>query len=235
LTGWNYETERSLSDTGFEPTHLEFGLTLDVKSGEADSRVMKRMNRRLPLFSEEKPIWFEHPIHGAKVDVAVVPLFETPDKDDLKTLEAQGLITIPANRHVEWTRFDIAAADDAYVVGFPKGMSTRGFPIWKRASIATEPSIDIDELPKLLVDTATREGMSGSPVIGMRRGIVMPNGKIDGETIIGEAQKLIGVYSGRIGEDELGVQLGIVWKIEVIDEILDARQVGSLPWNTMRA
>ena len=58
-----------------------------------------------------------------------------------------------------------------FVLGYPKGISGgRGFPIWKRASIATEPDIQHDGLPKLLVDTATREGMSGAPVVAIADG-----------------------------------------------------------------
>ena len=53
---------------------------------------------------------------------------------------------------------------DVFVLGYPRGISGgRGFPI----SIATEPKIDLDGVPKLLIDTATREGMSGGPVIAV--------------------------------------------------------------------
>jgi len=40
--------------------------------------------------------------------------------------------------------------------------------------------------------------------------------------LIGEIQNFVGIYSGRIlGKTELEAQLGIVWKKEVIDEIID--------------
>ena len=52
------------------------------------------------------------------------------------------------------------------VLGFPMNLSHEEIlPIWKRASVATEPDIPHDNLPVFLIDTATREGMSGAPVI----------------------------------------------------------------------
>ena len=100
---------------------------------------------------------------------------------------------------------------------YPRGLDGGNeLAIWKRASIASEPKHDIDGLPKLLIDTATRQGMSGSPVIVRRRGMTVPRGvqrvpgKLTGQELIGESDTFLGVYSGRIGDDPMGVQLGIV-------------------------
>jgi hypothetical protein len=125
--------------------------------------------------------------------------------------------------------FDVDAGDDAYALGYPLGLSGgEDFPVWKRASIASEPGLPIDGLPKILIDTATRQGMSGSPVIVIRRGLIPK--KSGDDLMIGHAAKFLGVYSGRLGNDLLGAQLGIVWKSEVIDEIVDGRVRGRLPW-----
>jgi len=106
-----------------------------------------------------------------------------------------------------------------------------GLPIWKRASIAMEPLYDLDGLPKLLVDTATRKGMSGGIVIVRRRGlIVLSDAKDQSEHRIGTGDNFLGVYSGRVGDDELGVQLGIVWKGRVIDEIIKGGVAGKSPY-----
>lgn len=68
-----------------------------------------------------------------------------------------------------------------YVLGYPKGLhGGDDFPVWKRASIASEPDLDIDGLPKVLVDTATRPDVW--PVIAVRRGLVVlkrPDGFVD--------------------------------------------------------
>ncbi len=103
-------------------------------------------------------------------------------------------------------------------------------PIWKRANIASEPDINIDQLPKLLIDTATRKGLSGSPVIMKRSGIHgFEHGQPKPDSLIGTIRNFVGIYSGTIGEDELKAQLGIVWKAHVIDEIIDSNMVGCIP------
>ena len=128
------------------------------------------------------------------------------------------------------SRFKEEVADDAFVVGYPfADMTYASLPIWKRASLASEPDIDVDRLPKMLIDTATRPGLSGSPVIMQRVGI---HGAKDGvfseDTIIGRIRKFVGIYSGRIGDDELKAQLGIVWKAQVISEIVGAKTFGKI-------
>ena len=230
VTGWNHDTGTALSPTGFTPTHLSFELSIDIEEGDTAGELVQRKGYRIPLEEDGRPLWFEHPIHGPRVDVAAIPVFAAPCHETLSELGARRILNDPVNNHSDWVPFDVASGEDAFVLGYPKGMSTRGFPIWKRASIASEPDIDVDDLPKILVDTATREGMSGAPVVAVRRGITMPTGKFDAQTILGETMNFIGVYSGRIGEDELGVQLGIVWKESVINEIIDGCVRGKSPW-----
>jgi hypothetical protein len=118
-----------------------------------------------------------------------------------------------------------------YVLGYPYDINGgKELPIWKRGSIATEPSINIDNLPKILIDTATRPGMSGSPVIYRRSGIIYKDDSMElsKDTIIGTISGFLGVYSGRINaKDTLEAQLGIVWKEEVIEEILKGEVFGT--------
>lgn len=106
---------------------------------------------------------------------------------------------------------------EAFILGYPFGIGVSTLPIWKRASVASEPSVKISGKPCFYVDTASRPGMSGSPVILRHR------------MAIGPPTTFIGVYSGRIGsEDELQAQLGIVWRAEVIDQIITAGRPGSM-------
>ncbi len=95
-------------------------------------------------------------------------------------------------------------------------------PIWKRASVASEPEYDIDDMPYYFADTATRSGMSGSPVILYKdRAVTMINEK---ERLLSRHHtKLVGIYSGRIGANtgnRNDAQLGRVWKTRVIKDIL---------------
>jgi hypothetical protein len=53
-------------------------------------------------------------------------------------------------------------------------------------------------------------------------------GAITDDTIFGRIRKFVGVYSGRIGDDELKAQLGVVWKARVISEIVGAKTFGKI-------
>jgi hypothetical protein len=123
----------------------------------------------------------------------------------------------------------VYVGNDAFILGFPFNINVSTLPIWKRASIASEPGAVVDELlPCFYVDTASRPGMSGSPVILRSWGGYHTD---EGGLVMtpDPATRLIGVYSGRIGaQDELQAQLGIVWRIEVVDEIISARRRGSV-------
>lgn len=132
----------------------------------------------------------------------------------------------------------VPVGSDVFILGYPEGLNYADLPIWKRGSVASEPRIAIDHLPKMLIDTATRKGMSGSCVIAAKHGIFSVN---NGNNISkGSAGKLLGVYSGRVKfkvdpeekyteEPEdimLRAQLGIVWKKEVILEIIKGKKRG---------
>lgn len=75
----------------------------------------------------------------------------------------------------------------------------------------------------MIVDTATRRGMSGSPVILRSWGQYQQNA---GPAILsgGAHSSFVGIYSGRLGStDKLDAQLGIVWPRFLIDEVIAGR------------
>jgi len=74
--------------------------------------------------------------------------------------------------------------------------------------------------------------MSGSPVIIRHHGIFDPeskNGSLTLSGIIGTVENFCGIYVGRVGDDELGVQLGIVWKEQAIVEVIESKSPGKNP------
>jgi hypothetical protein len=234
LSGWDYERDKAMSDVGFMPTdvrvHLAFATAEDGKQFQISRTIV---NANLADASGEA-LWLVHPEHGTKVDVSVISLGNIdvarlwPDVDASKFR----LLTLPMNTVSELVDFDVDAGDDAYALGYPLGLhGGEDFPIWKRASIASEPGLSIDGLPKVLIDTATRQGMSGSPVIVIRRGLIPKKGGNVGDMMIGQAPTFLGVYSGRVGDDRLGAQLGVVWKAEVINQIADGLVRGKRPWD----
>jgi len=110
---------------------------------------------------------------------------------------------------------------DVFVLGYPFGTGKTGLPIWKRGSIASEPDLVPHVESYLLVDTASRPGMSGSPVI-LRTYFIHVTQENEITATPGAANKFIGVYSGRLHtQDPLEAQIGMVWSATYIDEIID--------------
>jgi len=168
---------------------------------------------------ETNPKWLVHPKYKQGVDVVALEIKVPKD-----------IFIHPINQQ-DFENFEPTIADDVFILGFPYNFKGGGnFPIWKRASVATEPTIDYNLKPQILVDTASREGMSGAPVIFRRDGIHgLINGVLNDDTIFGEIQNFVGVYSGRYtGDTQYDAQLGIVWKKTVIDEIIDGKVVDSI-------
>lgn len=172
-----------------------------------------------------EPAWYEHPIYANKVDVVAL-LIPNHIVNNYKLF--------PINAIAFDTKYKEEVADDAYVIGYPFAETPYlQLPIWKRASIASEPDVNIDQLPKILIDTATRSGLSGSPVIMQRLGIHGFNGTLLTDDVeFGRVRSFLGIYSGRIGEDEFKAQLGIVWKAKVISEIIEGKVYGKTPSST---
>lgn len=173
----------------------------------------------IPLVDQDgNPLWYQHPKHAQKVDVAVLPFTCPP-----------GLTVHPINNLPTTTGMVVETGQDVFVLGYPLNIRAGGvLPVWKRASIASEPEIDLDELPLLLVDTASYTGMSGSPVIAKEvyhyRG---HDGDLHIDHNAATHYTLVGVYSGRRrGLDGELSQLGEVWKARVIEEIIAARHIG---------
>lgn len=225
LTGRHWETKALLSPTGFIPE--TYRLMFPVKTlMHPRGHLISWHEFKIEPFADSEEIspWLVHPTLRENVDVAVLPLKDLPERfiqEFRKSGQADHDSSVYA---VDWThqpQVTTRVGDDVFVVGFPENIELGGgnFPIWKRGSLATEPDSPVKGLPMVLVDTGTRAGMSGSPVL--RR---VPAGLVPVATGL-EARseatcELFGVYSGRYGADELTSQLGIVWKREVIEQIL---------------
>jgi hypothetical protein len=207
VSGRNPTTKQLISEFGMEPSHLVawFHVRYDQDKLTWEPRTCR-------LYREDgNPNWMQHPMHGSNVDVVALAIDNASD-----------IRSFPINT-IAQSDFRVSVSQDVFILGFPRGITGAGkFPIWKRGSIASEPSADLEGLPKCLVDTATREGMSGSPVIARYTGYYQNNlDKPSGEDWFGQGEQFFGIYSGRhIDQDELAAQLGIVWKARVIDEIL---------------
>ena len=74
----------------------------------------------------------------------------------------------------------------------------------------------------MLIDTATREGMSGSVVVArhviVNRDYPRKNGTMAQPVLFANLDLVLGIYSGRHYPDHEKAQLGIVWKRSAIEE-----------------
>ena len=163
---------------------------------------------------------------GFKVDVVTIDVENDFDRKEL--------LFAPVNeyRHLE-PRYEPNVMDDVFVIGFPLGISgsrsQRGaMPVFKRGSIASEPTLDFDNSPCVLIDCRSYSGMSGSPVIASHSGIWTPSGgkNLSDDTVIGTVENFLGVYSGRLRSQNMdaheGVaEIGIVWKQAALSAIIN--------------
>ena len=109
---------------------------------------------------------------------------------------------------------------DVFILGYPFGYSPPGFPVWKRGSIASEPDLVHFGPGYHLIDTASRPGMSGAPVILRSWGMHY----LEGNAISSDStpqSKFIGVYSGRLHtREKTDAQIGMVWPVRDIEDIV---------------
>lgn len=181
--------------------------------------VMQHMSGRLghwtprteKLYARGKPRWYEHPHRPLEIDVAVLPL--TTDSG----IDVYGYDPWATNRVLS-----ARISEELHIIGFPFGVTGGGaLGIWVRGFIATEIELDWNGLPCFLVDSRTRSGQSGSPVIAFSPAGAATHVASGGlATLAHDLEEFFGVYSGRINAES---DLGIVWKAQVVREIIEAK------------
>jgi S1-C subfamily serine protease len=168
------------------------------------------VQRTEPLYHPNgRQRWVEHAIHAAAVDCVALPLTQTNDVQ-----------FYPYNLANPGPALRVGPADVVSVVGFPFGLTGGGsLALWATGFVASEPEVDFNNLPLMLIDCRSRQGQSGSPVIAYRGGGAVA--MADGGTAVfnGPVLKLLGIYSGRISEQS---DLGFVWKVAAIEQIVGA-------------
>jgi hypothetical protein len=209
----------------------------------------------VPLYDEDmKPIWKEHP-SGSEVDVVLYPL-------DISVEKHYQLLDI--RTAVGGNKIDETVAKDVFILGYPFnklemkksfGKETMHFlPVWKRGSIATEPSVRLGGR-MLLIDSLSRAGMSGAPVVVAqdemltrvtpetaaaleqfeqgKMGPLEALGMLDlkNSPMVREKRfRLLGVYSGAIGNTRLQeIALGKCWHVDTLKELTANSQQGEMP------
>jgi hypothetical protein len=242
LSGVNPLTRNLRNTDGLFPDRVKFTRKLfDPKTGTASFR-----GEEVLLVENQQRLWWQHrgyidPSGLPKiVDIAVfvldkrLPDFEAV-KDKIVSLPAIVLVTGgPTEQDMRVEAGYPRVAAEVFILGYPKGLSMQGvMPVWKRGSIASEPLFDVmDQAPAFLVDAATRDGMSGSPVLYFGDEITDALGR---SAAVGNQQGepwLVGVYAGREGvtKEEMDMTLGRVWHRRLLDEIF----YDQIPGNTSK-
>lgn len=159
------------------------------------------------LDDDGRPLWAEHPRLGPAFDVVALPLSLPSDATYVSYSADPGpdLAVLPASEVV--------------VIGFPEGVSGPGItPIWKAGTVASEISLrDPEHADFFWIDSNTRRGMSGAPVVARRFGTSLA--ATGGVSVHGGvADRVLGVYAGR-AYDALDMTLGRVWRWEPVVEV----------------
>ncbi len=166
----------------------------------------------LPLrdWTTDEKLWIEHP-RGKDVDVVALPL-ENPHFYKLYPLEP-GLFD---------TQLEVFPSEAVSIIGYPYGLTGTGsLPIWKTGHIASDIETDYDGKPAFLIDSTVREGMSGSPVVARKKEFISQDKTI--LLSLEKADKFLGVFSSSITSKKYDPEIGLVWKPEVIKEIIDGK------------
>ncbi|MBU8867889.1 S1 family peptidase [Paenarthrobacter aromaticivorans] len=174
------------------------------------------------------PLWFEHE-DGIVVDVAALPITE------FDAGHHKNATFFPYERRKPGEPMpELRPSDTVQIVGFPFGQTSyKSLAIWTTGSIASEPSVGYGGYRRFLVDARTRDGQSGSPVIVHTTANHPPLTFTDGSTRSYPGRSyLLGVYSGRISRGRDESDIGIVWKVRIISEIIKVRCRRPVPSET---
>ena len=250
LTGRHSETLKPLSKNLAIPDNVVVNLAVNTST----FGLVTRHPITIPLIDGEKSLFYIHPKNWPRVDVAIIPFdpratflsevyLSTGEYRDIEfspimkvygggatdICPIQNYLVPNAEVIANW--FDnVDVTEELFIPGFPHNVQDfYAQPVWKRATIASSVQHGWNKEPKFLIDSASKSGMSGSPVLYYN-----PNGRVRirgvAHQLGQEAVILTGIYVGRIGiKGEEDPQIGMVWKSSVIDEIIEAMHFENLP------
>lgn len=212
VSGKNWQTKELIHESAAVPRKIQVDFWVD-KAGNALVQGTKQLDCddsqfTIELYNDQDcPIWIEHPTLGSDCDVVAINIDEK-----YQELSAMGLqlSAIDLSSDIVY-ELNPSVMGTVFITGFPlsKEVSFTGFPIYKRGDIASEPDV-MNDGGKFYVDSKTKPGMSGSPVL------------LEGYVIdrLGDGKlecffNFVGIYSGRMpGTDEYEAELGIVWRYD---------------------
>tara|TARA_Y100001001_G_scaffold149562_1_gene159465 strand:+ start:570 stop:1316 length:747 start_codon:yes stop_codon:yes gene_type:complete len=203
LSGRNPFTNELMSPDGFIPHRLRVFPTI-----EAAPSYWQRWQLEGDLYTDGEPEWLDDPqFDELRTDIAAVEMSAPPDGNTLRCMNDNDGLESPLFSMVGF---------ECSIVGYPQaaigGMMT---PVWRRATIASEPSLPVDGKPMFLLDASTSPGFSGAPVFRRHIG---PAPLIDNDsdeiTIDLDAvvrTSFVGIYAGRLAHSHFGGEVPFVF------------------------
>jgi hypothetical protein len=247
VTGLNPVDPSLLANGAYPPPHY-IKATVTNKKGGVSELTLYLYNKLM------EPRWDEH-AEGCKVDVALymLPLYLEEHFYFVDILSAEDDEPI-----------DEAVAKDVFILGYPfsRDEMKEAFgddapyylPVWKRGTIASEPALRLNKR-LLLIDSLSRPGMSGAPIVIAQDAQVMiatteANSKVFERMKAGDRKafmdidmdalederikqfRFLGVYSGVVGNTRMAeVALGVCWHADVIQELFENHRNGVMPFH----
>ncbi|MCQ1582684.1 S1 family peptidase [Streptomyces parvus] len=215
LSGRRSDTKEVMSTTGLCPDYIRvrFASEEDLTPIHVNYELYDDDSQDAPRFSSPS---------DKRIDVAALHLGTVP----ALALDASMPNTWPTLRELQPrehrahldreadTPLPLRITERLFVLGFPFG-STGSWPyaVWTAAPVASEPFAGWNGLPGFLLDSRTRPGQSGSPVVmHIRPGepvVAGGNVHLHEESVTA----LVGVYSGRLNPNS---DLGMVWTTDAL-------------------
>lgn len=221
VSGTHFQTLKQLPGATGAPDAINVMVYCLSKETEELDRIAPKF-LKIPLYQNGHPVWCVHSRYKQGVDVAVIPI----GIDNLKQQVPAIHLKSPKDNSTDMLRFQVGS--DLFILGYMFGREM--FPIWKRASLATEP-LKVTNGSSLYhsVDTSTRNGMSGSPVYLTAGATFQPEQTVGAGIFTAQVatpnannHRFIGLYSGRrLFREKEEAQIGMVWPCQLIDEIID--------------
>jgi hypothetical protein len=245
VTNWHVITGRSpingqpLNAHGGVPNRIRFHAAVEINAeGEQDLVHFREFDLDLYTSNDEQ-LWLGAKDDSNQIDIAIVPMDGLVPEiasgtGSIRGIEGGKVTLSPATNPAGPLKFDDLkhflpkVGSEVFVLGYPKGITPSGiFPIWKRASIASEPQVgitlgDVNYEDAFYIDALTNQGMSGSPVVHFPKAGDYLFTK-DNIAVVADGKNpfLVGVYAGRNGVTNMegDLALGRVWGVSLIERL----------------
>lgn len=220
-----------LLEPDLEPVTLN--TAIHIRQGEGEKKAPLTMGRwkrlTVQLYDDDNmPRWIELPANNEqllKIDVVAIPLKSNLNSFQLVSAIQNNFIdSISTRSNMNFwseisaisisaidTEIEYGPSDLINVVGHPYGWSPNGTDkstsaFWRRSSIASEikeTGIGITTEYPFFIDPCPLDGMTGSPVLGLKNDCI----------------RLLGIYSD-ISTAGFGANAGLVWNASVLKDLI---------------